>query len=426
MILRSLIYNTCLTALGVGLAPIWGGVLLGRPKQRAGFRQKATGTVPERAAGAARPIWYHAVSVGEVIASQPLLQALSEVCHHRPIWVSTVTATGQATARSRISFAAGTFFFPYDLPWVVDRVIRRLQPAFFLTAETELWPNSLMRLSRYGVPSVLVNGRISDRSFRRYKRARRFLAPVLRSVACYCMQSAEAAARICAIGAPADRVLVAGNLKFDQPLPNGVDQAAWRTQLAVGQERIWVAGSTHPGEEALLLRVFRSLKADFHDLRLLLAPRAPERLNEVEQLVLQSGLRVVRRSKASRFTERPEVVLLDTVGELSQLYAIAHVGFVGGSLISHGGHNPLEVAAHRRPVVFGPHMENFREISSILETQGGASRVRNASELEQCLRRFLSRPEEAQRMGQRAYEALLAHRGATDRILAVIRPLLRS
>ncbi len=421
-------YNTLLTLGAVGTAFIWGAVLAAKPKHRAGFLQKVTGTGPWRDPAARPPIWYHAVSVGEVMASLPLVRQILLDVPGRPLWISTVTATGQATARARVPQAAGHFYFPYDFPWIVDRVIQSLRPSLFITTETEIWPNCIWRLRRYGVPIVMVNGRISDGSFKRYRRSRFLFRDVLACFDLLCMQSEEAAKRIRAMGAPGERVKVTGNLKFDQDLPAAVDQSLWRARLGLRpQGPVWVAGSTHLGEEEIILRVFARLLSPQPALQLVLAPRAPERFDEVDELISRMGLSRTRRSRGNEggTDPWPHVILLDTIGELSQVYGVASVGFVGGSLIQHGGHNPLEVSAHRRPVLFGPHMENFREIASLLLTEGGGMEVAHEDALEQALRTLLEGRGPCRDMGERAFQTLVAQRGAARRTLDAIRPLLR-
>jgi 3-deoxy-D-manno-octulosonic-acid transferase len=360
------------------------------------------------------------------MASLPLIREILRRLPDRPLWISTVTATGQVTARSRVPEAAGIFYLPYDLPWTVDRVIHRLRPGLFITAETELWPNLVWRLHRYGVPMAMVNGRISDRSYPRYRRFRFLFSPVVRCFDLLCMQSALSARRVRAMGALPERVRVAGNLKFDQPIPDAVDSRVWRGRLGIrGEALVWVAGSTHPGEEEAILRVFARVREHHPNLRLVVAPRAPERFGEVEALARRMGFSVLRRSEAEGSRERlTDVILLDTIGELAQVYGIAGVGFVGGSLIPKGGQNPLEVAAHGCPVLFGPHMENFREIAALLSEGGGAWEVSGEEMLEDRMMELLGDPRRAREMGARGREVLASHRGAARRTLGMIRPLL--
>lgn len=405
---------------------MWGALLGGRRKHRAGWVQKVTGNIPVRHPSSGRAIWYHAVSLGEVLASLPLMEELSNALPVAPLWISTVTATGQSTARSRVPRAAGTFYLPFDHPCIVDRVIRRLRPGLFITMETEIWPNCVWRLHRRGVPVVLVNGRISDGSFTWYRRFRFLFQDVLNRFDLLCVQSELAAERICAIGAPPGRVVVTGNMKFDQELPQPVDRRYWREELGLGQDgSVLVAGSTHRGEEEIILGAFGRIRATFPGVRLVVAPRAPERFDEVERLIRGTGLRVVRRSLArTAGSHPPEVVLLDTIGELARVYGVAQVGLVGGSMVPHGGHNPLEVAAHGCPVLFGPHMENFPEIAAMLLRKGGAREVSDEVSLSETLQDILAHPEKGHEMGAAAYGTLISQRGAVKRTMDALRPLL--
>lgn len=420
-------YNTLLTLGVVGTAPLWGALVGGRRKHRAGGVQKFTGTIPLRPPSSGRAIWYHAVSLGEVMASVPLMEEISDALPNAPLWISTITETGQSTAQSRVPRAAGTFYFPFDHPWIVDRVIRRLRPGLFITMETEIWPNCIWRLHRRGVPVVLVNGRISDGSVIWYRRFRFLFRDVLNCFDLLCVQSELTAERIRAIGAPEARIVVTGNMKFDQELPQAVDRRSWREELGLGEnDSVLVAGSTHKGEEEMVLGAFARLRASFHGLRLIVAPRAPERFDEVERIIRGTGLGVLRRSlvKTAGSQHPPEVLLLDTIGELARVYGVAQVGLVGGSMVPHGGHNPLEVAAHGCPVLFGPHMENFPEIAAMLLRTGGAREVSDEGSLFEALQDILAHPEKGREMGAAAYRTLISQRGAVKRTMDALRPLL--
>ncbi len=411
------VYNTLLVLGLLSTVPIWSALLASKPKHRAGFLQKASGRLDAVRGNRSSPVWYHAVSVGEVMASLPLVRALAGAFPQRPLWISTVTGTGQATARAKVPEATGVFYFPYDLPWLMDRVIRALRPGLFVTTETEIWPNCIWRLHRHGVPIALVNGRISDGSFAWYRRFRFVFRPVLSCFDMLCVQSPEMARRLRAMGAAEDRIRVTGNLKFDQRLPQAVDGSEWRERLGLpANGRMWVAGSTHPGEEEIVLAAHGRLRGRFGDLQLVLAPRAPERFDEVAHLVHRWGMTAVRRSVAGTGappSPLPEVILLDTVGELAEVYGVGQAAFVGGSLVPRGGHNPLEPAAHGRPVLFGPHMENFREIASSLVEEGGAWVV-SGETLADRMADLLGSPDLGEAMGERAKVCLLRHRGAAD------------
>jgi 3-deoxy-D-manno-octulosonic-acid transferase len=342
-----------------------------------------------------------------------------------PLLVSTTTETGRGVAEQRIP-ADRFLFFPLDFGWAVRRALARLQPRLVLLTETELWPNFLAACAAHGVPVVLINGRISPRSFPRYRRVRRWFERVLGHVRLFCMQSAEDAQRIIALGAPADRVRVTGNLKYDLPALDGVTEpSALRETLGLQPEiRLIVAGSIHRGEDGPVLEAFRAA-ASSRALCLLIAPRHPERLDEVERAIKTAGIPCVRRS---RLPEQPPrgggAILLDTMGELARLYAAAAVVFVGGSLIPHGGQNILEPAAHGRAVIHGPHMGNFAEMRDLFRAAGASLEVADGRSLTEALQALLDDPARAERMGQAGRAIVESQRGATQRTADLVGTLL--
>jgi 3-deoxy-D-manno-octulosonic-acid transferase len=375
----------------------------------------------------ARPLWLHAVSVGEVAAAAPLARALRAERPGCPLLVSTVTDTGRAMARDRIPEAAATVFFPLDFTFAVRRALASVAPRAVLLAETEIWPNFLRACRLRGVPVAVVNGRISSRSFRRYRLVRGPLGRVLADITCFGMQTAADAERIVALGAPEARVHVTGNLKFDVLGPGGAaaQPGDVRRDLGVDAGRpVLVAGSTHRGEEAAVLDAWAALRAGRPGLILVLAPRHPERCGEVEGLLRERGLAWVRRS-AGAATAGADVVLLDTVGELGRLYAAADAAFVGGSLVAVGGHNILEPAAAGAPIVVGPHLENFAEIAAAFREGRAMVSVRDARALPGALARLLEDREGARALAARARAVLEAHRGATRRTLDLLAPILK-
>ena len=420
----SWLYSIALGAFYLSLAPAVLTQMLLRGKYRRGIGERFGAVAPWE--GPDAPIWLHAVSVGEVMAAAPLARAMRGRRPESPLLVSTTTETGRAVAEQRIR--AGRFmFFPLDFGWAVRRAITRLRPRLVLLTETELWPNFLAACASRGIPVVVINGRLSPRSFSRYRLVRWWFGRVLRHVRLFCMQSARDAERIVALGAPADRVRVTGNLKYDFPdLDRTVDVAALRRTLGLTEgRRLVVAGSTHRGEEEAVLEAFRRLAESRSDLGLLVAPRHPERLDEVERLIGRAGLPCVRRSRAA---ENPPpgggTILLDTMGELSRLYAAAAVVFIGGSLIPHGGQNILEPAAHGRPVIHGPHMANFAEMRDRFQEAGAAVQVEDAVSLLRAIEKILDDPVEAERMGQAGRAIVTAERGATERTADLVDALL--
>ena len=375
--------------------------------------------------------WIHAVSVGEAIAAAPLVEGLHRAYPGLPLVISTVTETGARVVRERYAGLASHRYFPLDLPGSARRVVTSINPAFFIAMETELWPNLLRVLAARGIPAMIANGRLSDRSFRRYRLARRAMRRVLADVRVFAMQSAEDARRIIALGASPERVFVTGNLK-NESLPDPVGAAdVWQRLLGPRRgQRVWIAGSTHRGEEEAVLEAHGKLLGEFADLALVVAPRHPERVAEVEALAGSRGWRTIRRSElpASRSVgDGPSpVIVLDTVGELAQLYSVANAVFVGGSIVSSGGHNMLEPALRRKPVLFGPHTENFRESAGLLLESGAAIVVRDATELAAGLRRLLSNPAVAATIGEAGYEAVAARHGAVRDTLDLVARFLRA
>ncbi len=405
--------------------PVWLLQMLRHGKHRAGWRARL-GNVPEQLRRHRAPIfWVHAVSVGEVLAVSGLVAQLRERHPRARVVVSTVTDTGQKLARQRFG-AENVFYFPLDFAFAVRPYLQALRPRLVVIAETEFWPNFL-RLAREGGARVaVVNARISDRSFPGYRRLRRWLARVLQNVDLLLAQTDQDRERLLAIGAPAERTRVAGNLKFDASLPQPpaiVQQLQSAIALAEASPVI-VAGSTMEGEEPLLLRAFETVLALHPRAVMILAPRHPERFNHVASMISDLGIRFWRRSEwqPSR-SIAGRVFLLDTIGELASLYALAIVAFVGGSLVERGGHNILEAAQYGVPVLVGPHTENFRDIVNLF-LQAGAARVVGPAELPLVLRELVENEAERKLMGMRALETLQAHRGATERTLRALEELL--
>ena len=374
----------------------------------------------------APPLWLHAVSVGEVVAVAPLARALRAQRPACPLLVSTVTDTGRAVARERIPEAAATVFFPLDFPFAVRRALTSATPRAVLLAETEIWPNFLRACRLRGVPVAVVNGRISPRSFRRYRLVRGPLGGVLADIACFGMQTAADAERLVALGAPAGRVHVTGNLKFDAMGPAGAEAQPGDVRRDLGLDAarpVFLAGSTHRGEEAAVLDAWTGLRAGRPGLALVLAPRHPERCGEVEGLLRERGLVWARRS-AGAAPDGTDVILVDTVGELARLYAAADVAFVGGSLAPVGGHNILEPAAAGAPIVVGPHLENFAEMAAAFREGLAMVSVPDAAALPGALARLLEDGQGARALAARARGVLEAHRGATRRTLDLLAPIL--
>ena len=389
--------------------------------QRLGFRYK---TISEKV-GNEKPVWIHAASVGEVLGSLPIINGIKGAKPELPILLSTMTATGNEVAEKRASGVKATTFFPLDHPWSVRRAISLVNPRAFLMAETEIWPNFLMELGRREIPVLLFNGRISPRSLQWYKRFRFFIASPLTAISAFCMQSTLDAQRIIEIGANPERVTVTGNIKFDQPPPEITPrerEALLRTLGLHAGQPVLIAGSTHGGEEEFMLKVLRLLSPEYPDLVLLLAPRHLERVNEVEALLKREKIpwRPKSQLSAGEKREGAPVILLDTLGELAKLYSIGTLIFVGGSLVKVGGHNILEPLFFKKPVLFGPFMENFREISHEVLRRGAGFQIRGEEEMVLHAKTLLENPSLWSRMGECGFEIIRDNRGATRKTLQTI------
>lgn len=415
-----ILYNILLIVLTIVLSPVILFKLITVPKYRGGISQKL-GRVRKgvlRVLNNTRPIWVHAVSVGEVMAAHPLIRDLRKKYPNRKFILSTVTVTGNYTAKHRVPEADAVFYFPFDYPWIVRRVIKMINPAIVLIAETEIWPNFFRELKRQGIPSALINGRISPKSYGNYLTFKGFFTQVFENVTLFCMQSDEDAARIQDIGAVADKVRVTGNLKFDQKIPTTQQQPM---AIAPGRKVI-TAGSTHRGEETILLEIYSRLRKKHPDLVLIIAPRHPERFDEVCGLITSAGYECQRRTRIKGPVK--DVVLLDTIGELRAFYGLCNIAFVGGSLVKVGGHNLLEPAAMKKPIIFSSYMFNFKEISEALIQAGGGVMVKDKEELYARLDNLLTDKELARSIGEKAFKVIAANSGATARTIDAVHGLI--
>lgn len=367
-------------------------------------------------------IWVHAVSVGEALAAVPLVRALHECYPRHRLLMTTVTPTGAEVVASRLGQLVRHVYAPYDLPGAVQRFLRRARPALGIVMETEVWPNLYHYAERAGVPMALVNARLSDRSSRGYRRFARLIGPALRHLALIAAQSEDDAARYRALGA--ERVYVTGNLKFDLPEQHEHFIRGRALRRDWSGRPVWVFGSTHAGEETLALEVLGTLRRDFPDLLLVLVPRHPQRFEETAALLARQGWFFARHSLAQVPGSEHAVLLGDTLGELSDFYAAADIVTVGGSFVPIGGHNVLEAAALAKPVSFGPHMHNFREISAKILAAGAGHQVADGKALIHCLHTWLCNPIEALNVGQRGLQVVDANRGALQWTLNLL-PLER-
>lgn len=395
----------------------WRGRLAPAYRRRIGERFGFFTAPPLRA-----PIWVHAVSVGETIAAAPLIRALQQRHPERDIVVTTMTPTGSERVRALFGDSVFHVYAPYDLPDALARFLTRLQPTLALIVETELWPNTVEACAARGIPSLLVNARLSERSARGYARIGALTESMLQSLTGVVAQNVADGERFVALGLPRERLTVSGSIKFDIELSAELREraAAERERLGLAQRPVWIAASTHEGEDDALLDAHIALRQRHPDLLLLLVPRHPERFDAVAALIAQRGLSVVRRSSGAVVDADGAVLLGDTMGELLLLLGCADIAFVGGSLIARGGHNMLEPAAWGLPIITGDSDFNFREISLLLQQAGALVKVADTNALTETLATLLDDAAERQQRGAAARQVVEQNRGALEKLLDVI------
>ncbi len=420
------LYDILLYAVAPLYFPFMALSHMAKGKRRLGLRERfgffRPGFFTEKKGGRA---WFHAVSVGETLAAVPLVLALKEKMPDVEIYFSTVTETGNKVAREKLGDNAKIFFFPFDFGCVVRRVIGQMSPDLFIVVETEIWPNLLKALHDAGIPSLIVNGRISPRSLKGYSRFGFFFRRVLPLVSRYLMQSEADAQRIIRLGAPPQKVSVAGNIKFDQAIAAG-RPAMSRAALGIPDgAKVLIAGSTHQGEEDEALKAYKQLLIDFPGMAVVLAPRHPERFAAAEEAVRRAGFHCVRKSAGAQLIAPGSVLLLDTMGELAGTYAVGDINFVGGSWANIGGHNILEPASFGKPVFFGPVMHNFRDISRILKDCGAGIEVKDGAELATEAAKLLRDPARYSALGKAALEAIEKNKGALASDLKAVEEFLK-
>jgi 3-deoxy-D-manno-octulosonic-acid transferase len=444
------IYSFLMGTAALLLLPYWlvkglrQGKYLSNLRERMGLSLGALAKLPTDGPSA---IWIHAVSVGELLSSIGLAKRLKEEYPDRPLVVSTTTVTGQTLARERMQFADAVFYFPLDWTFCVRRVLLAVRPAVVIVLETEIWPNFLREARRRNIAVLFVSGRISDRSFVRYQRylarvgffLRPFLRNALGNASAFLMQSEKDAERIRELGAPADRVSVSGNLKYDMELPSATPLSSWLEAEARRQGRspIVVAGSVVATEEPLALIAFGVVQGEHPNALLVLAPRKPERFEAAAEFIHESRRKFIRRSQLAlvehasgasgtngTISRDVTVILLDSIGELASLYRLADGAFVGGSLVPSGGHNILEPAAFGKIPVFGPSMENFSEIASRFVAADAAIQVESPEDAGVAWIELLRNPERREKMSENAKRLVDNSRGAMDRVLVEISKLL--
>lgn len=444
------LYNVLLLILVIITSPFLLYKVLTKEKHRKGFWEKVgiAGEDPSPSGRGAVPVLrdiegvrvgsadavcvhVHAVSVGEVIAATPFIKGLRQRHPDIRLTLSTVTPTGNDLARLRLPEVDRIMYSPFDLPWSVKRFINRVRPDIYISVETELWPNFLREVKRSGAKSIIINGRISPDAFKGYKRFRLFMKKVLSNVDLFCMQSEEDARRIREIGAAAGSVTVTGNMKYDQKFIEMDEDAMGAKMRLYGIEKgdkVIVAGSTHPGENEVILTAYLECLKDNEKLRLIIVPRHIERSADIEKLVKAKGLDVIRRTGLSNSEKNcvpcRTVIVVDTIGELSTLYSIATVVIMGGSFIPHGGQNPLEAMFYKKPVIFGRYMFNFKQITEEILQGGAGLMVEDEERLREALRGVLNDSRRQWEMGEKGYKIITRNRGAVERNIAIIEKIL--
>ena len=364
-------------------------------------------------------VWIHAVSVGEARAAAPLIQSLLSD-RVLKIIVTTMTPTGTDEVNRLFGDSVTHRYAPYDYPGSVNRFLDAVRPRTVIIMETEIWPNIISICSSRGIPVLFANLRLSEKSFQKYKKVGGVMGPVLQKVSCFAVQSALDSGHLQELGAPPEAIRVTGSIKFEVRIPASLNEVAQVLRREWGQERpVWIAGSTHAGEDEMVLDVFRKLRQTYSDLILVLVPRHPERFAVVTRLARKSGFQVARRSESRRDIENAEIYVGDTMGDLTLLYAASDIALVGGSMIPHGGHNVLEPCALGVPVIFGPHMFNFRAISQLTLERGAGVQVKNEQELLDTVNDYLFDPNLRFKTGEAGRDLIKENRGALDKTLSL-------
>ncbi|MFW2132035.1 lipid IV(A) 3-deoxy-D-manno-octulosonic acid transferase [Ectothiorhodospira haloalkaliphila] len=401
------------------LTPVFLLRLLWRSRRNPAYRQRWGERLgfPEPPRDRRAHLWVHAVSVGEVVAATALIRAWRERHPEQPVLVTTTTPTGADEVVRRLGDAVIHRYLPFDLPGAVGRFLKRMPMDRLLVMETELWPNLYRACHAHGIPILLVNARLSPRSFRGYQRLRPLVQRTLGWLEGVAARGPEDADRFVALGALPDRVRVAGNIKYDLTLSDALLNQSRALRDALGMHPVWIAASTHPGEDEQVLKAHAFVRRALPDALLILVPRHPERFETVARLCRESGWEPARRSAGQVPDNTQALWLGDSMGELLMLYGVADVAFVGGSLVPTGGHNPLEPAAHGVPVVTGPEVFNFSEVFAALSDAGGVCNVKGADELGQIILQLLSAGEERKALAGAALQVLESNRGAVARVL---------
>lgn len=379
-------------------------------------------TPPEKKGG----IWLHAVSTGEAIAAVPLVRALLKEFPHHQITMTTTTPTGSARVKHLLGEQVFHVYFPFDVSFAMQNFINRIAPRICILMETELWPNCLSSLKKNGIPVVIANARLSPRSLQGYSRVRAVVADLLKTVNTVAAQSTLDGDRFLSLGLPVSSLQIIGNVKFDMTEPPDVEEKARALRMQWGIHRpVWIAASTHAGEDEIVLKAFLNIRAKLPEAFLILVPRHTERKDAIESLIKQCSLSFVTRSSAELASPLTSVLLGDTMGEMPLFYRAADVAFVGGSFVPVGGHNTLEPAAAEIPVVVGPHVHNFVDITNYLSKAGGLKQVQGSEDLAEAVTHWFCHEEERKTAGKKAKQVVLDNRGAVNKMVQIVKQVVR-
>ena len=429
-----LLYNILMVLVAVIGLPFFAFRCIRERRFRERLRHNLGFFPPETLAKVAgrSPVWFQAASVGEVVAASSIIREFKRQMPEVPVLISSGTISGYDMAHRIIPEADAVIFYPPDLPGMPDRIVGKILPRAYVPVETELWPNFIRSARKRSIPVIMVNGRIGERSVDHYRQMRRMFTKMLDTVVCFCMQSTVDAQYVIQLGADPHKVIVTGNTKYDQnySLVTKDEKLVFRRELGFSDAApVIIAGSTHRGEEEILLEVLRVVRNKFANVKMLLAPRDIPRSESIAELIRRQGFSVALRSRfAPAAAQQPDtdVVLLDTIGELGRFYSLADVVFIGGSLVSHGGHNILEPAAQGKPVIVGPHMFNFKATYALFAARGACATVLDGQELAKKMLELLTDRASADRMGQEAAAIVAENQGAAVRTVEHLKQILEN
>ncbi|MBN1931227.1 MAG: 3-deoxy-D-manno-octulosonic acid transferase [Desulfobacterales bacterium] len=426
-----ILYNILIFLGIIIFSPLIIPLIITVDKRRQTFRPRmGWASIPKPMDKNQKVIWLHALSVGEMISAQPIIKKIKNRFIDKKIVLSASTQTGFEIANKLFLNDVDTiFFYPYDVLFSVKHIARKIDPDLVIIVESDIWPNFLFEMKRRNVPVLLVNARISKKSFDGYKRFSFFMKSVFSTFSKICTQTHEDAYRFEKLGLPQSMLSITGNIKFDQqcePVSPAEIKKLRRAMQIAPEQKILLAGSTHPGEEAIILDAFSMLKNQISDLFLIITPRDPQRAKSVSRIFTTAGFSVALMQDLDKPDSggKLDAVIIDRIGVLRQLYAVADLAFVGGSLVNLGGHNPLEPAACCKPVLFGPHMSNFKQIAQMLLESEGAVRIHDAKSLYQTAMMLFSNHSKSQRMGENAFAVFRANQGAAEKILNIAESFL--